>query len=138
MRAVLLVSTLMIVPFAAVMPARAQDGMERPASKHSPSAEAKNKASTKKKTETQEHVDVLGKRSLIPSEQTGSLTVQATTVATRLPLTLRETPQSVTVLTRRFLNDFTLQNVNDALGHAPGYNRAACGNGPHLYLRPWV
>lgn len=120
MRAVLLVSTLMIVPFAAVMPARAQDGMERPASKHSPSAEAKNKASTKKKTEAQEHVDVLGKRSLIPSEQTGSLTVQATTVATRLPLTLRETPQSVTVLTRRFLNDFTLQNVNDALGHATG------------------
>lgn len=67
-----------------------------------------------------ERITVRGERRIKPSEGTGSMTVQASAVAARLPLTLRETPQSITVLTRRFLDDFTLQNVNDALANATG------------------
>lgn len=49
------------------------------------------------------------------TEGTGSYTTGATTTATRLPLTLRETPQSVTVVTRQKMDDFALTDINDVL-----------------------
>jgi outer membrane receptor for ferric coprogen and ferric-rhodotorulic acid len=39
------------------------------------------------------------------TEGTGSYTTGATTTATKLPLTMRETPQSVTVVTRQLMDD---------------------------------
>lgn len=40
--------------------------------------------------------------------------------ATGLPLTLRETPQSVTVMTRQRMDDFNLQTLSDVLTQTPG------------------
>src|SRR5688572_27058625 len=39
-----------------------------------------------------------------------------------LDLSLRETPQSVTVVSRRQMDDFRLTNVNDLLDLVPGVN----------------
>lgn len=46
----------------------------------------------------------------------------ATTSATGLPLTIKETPQSVTVFTRDRIEDFGLTNINDLLDQVPGIN----------------
>ncbi|MDD3798461.1 MAG: TonB-dependent siderophore receptor [Novosphingobium sp.] len=47
---------------------------------------------------------------------------QDTASATGLPLTLRETPQSVTVVERDRIEDFALTNVNDLLDQVVGIN----------------
>jgi outer membrane receptor for ferric coprogen and ferric-rhodotorulic acid len=49
------------------------------------------------------------------TENTGSYTTGATTTTTKLPLTLRETPQSITVITRQQMDDFGLNTVNEVL-----------------------
>lgn len=43
-----------------------------------------------------------------------------TNTATKLPLSLRETPQSVTVFTRQHIEDFNLINIQDVLDQTPG------------------
>jgi outer membrane receptor for ferric coprogen and ferric-rhodotorulic acid len=57
----------------------------------------------------------------------GDIVVSATikresAAATGLPLTLRETPQSVTVIDRDRIEDFALTNVNDLLSQVVGIN----------------
>jgi outer membrane receptor for ferric coprogen and ferric-rhodotorulic acid len=47
---------------------------------------------------------------------------QAITSATGLSLTLRETPQSISVIHRERIDDFALTNVNDLLAQAVGIN----------------
>lgn len=42
------------------------------------------------------------------------------TTSTRLPLTLKETPQSVTVVDRQRIEDFNLNTVTDVLAQTPG------------------
>jgi len=42
------------------------------------------------------------------------------TTATRLPLTIRETPQSVTVVDRQRIEDFNLNTVTEVLAQTPG------------------
>lgn len=55
------------------------------------------------------------------SEGTGSYTQAGPTgAATGLNLTLRETPQSVTVMTRQRMDDFRLETLTDVLQQAPG------------------
>lgn len=54
------------------------------------------------------------------TENTGSYTTGATATATKLPLSLRETPQSVTVITRQFMDDQKLNTLNEALLLTPG------------------
>lgn len=49
-------------------------------------------------------------------------TVPATSGATRLSLSLRETPQSVSVITRAQMDDFGMNNVNDVLSRTTGIN----------------
>ncbi len=56
----------------------------------------------------------------LPSEKTKSYTVQSTTSATRLNTSIRETPQSISVITRELLDDFRILTVNDALSYATG------------------
>ncbi|MGZ7457994.1 TonB-dependent siderophore receptor [Pseudomonas sp. Ma2-10] len=56
----------------------------------------------------------------LTTEDTGSYTTGASTTATKLPLTLRETPQSVTVVTRQQMDDRGVQSVGDALRNTPG------------------
>ncbi|MDR1934699.1 MAG: TonB-dependent receptor plug domain-containing protein [Candidatus Accumulibacter sp.] len=49
------------------------------------------------------------------TEYTGGYTPQATTLATKLPLSLRETPQSVTVVTRQQMDDFGLNTLDEVM-----------------------
>jgi outer-membrane receptor for ferric coprogen and ferric-rhodotorulic acid len=54
------------------------------------------------------------------SEKTKSYTINSSSSAIRLDTSLRETPQSISVITRELLNDFRLTSVNDALSYATG------------------
>lgn len=54
------------------------------------------------------------------TEDTHSYTTGSTSSATGLPLSLRETPQSVTVITRQQMDDRGVQSVGDALRNTPG------------------
>lgn len=65
-------------------------------------------------------VEVLGSREPGPSEGTDSYTVGLSTTATKLPMTLRETPQSVSVMTRQRLSDQGLNTLEDAIANTPG------------------
>jgi len=65
-------------------------------------------------------VEVLGSREPAPSEGTDSYTVGLSTTATKLPMTLRETPQSVSVMTRQRLSDQGLNTLEDAIANTPG------------------
>jgi outer membrane receptor for ferric coprogen and ferric-rhodotorulic acid len=49
------------------------------------------------------------------TEFSGSYTTGATNTTMKLPLTLRETPQTVTVITRQQIDDFGLSNVDEVL-----------------------
>ncbi len=51
---------------------------------------------------------------------TGELEPQASRTATRLELTPRETPQSVSIVTRERMDDFGLDSVNDVLNATTG------------------
>jgi outer-membrane receptor for ferric coprogen and ferric-rhodotorulic acid len=55
-----------------------------------------------------------------PSEKSKSYTVKSTSTATRLNTSIRETPQSISVITRELLDDFRVFSVNDALSFATG------------------
>lgn len=54
------------------------------------------------------------------TEGTGSYTTGATSTATKLPLSLRETPQSVSVITRQLMDDQQLSTINQVLAFTPG------------------
>lgn len=56
------------------------------------------------------------------SESTGAYTARTTSTATRLNLSPRETPQSLSVVTRAVIDDFSLTSVNDMLATATGVN----------------
>lgn len=56
------------------------------------------------------------------SEGTDSYGVKTQRTATRLPLSQRETPQSVSVVTRAQIEDFQLNDVNALLATVPGVN----------------
>jgi outer membrane receptor for ferric coprogen and ferric-rhodotorulic acid len=54
------------------------------------------------------------------TENTGSYTTGAMQTATKLPLTLRETPQSVSVVTRKRMDDKGMTSISDVAQGAPG------------------
>ncbi|MCK9815269.1 TonB-dependent receptor [Pseudomonas chlororaphis] len=54
------------------------------------------------------------------TEGTGSYTTGASNTATKLPLSLRQTPQSVSVVTRQLMDDQNLSSINDVLAFTPG------------------
>lgn len=56
------------------------------------------------------------------TEGTGAYTVRSASTATRLDLSPRETPQSLSVVTRAVMDDFSLTSVNDMLATATGVN----------------
>ena len=56
----------------------------------------------------------------LTTEGTGSYTTGATTTATKLPLTIRETPQSVSVITRQVMDDHDARDIGDVLRNTPG------------------
>lgn len=54
------------------------------------------------------------------TEGTGAYTTGGSTTATKLPLTLRETPQSVSVITRQAIDDHGSQDIGEVLRNTPG------------------
>lgn len=58
----------------------------------------------------------------VASEQTGSYTVKKSSSATRMTMSLKETPQAVSVVTRAKIDDFKLNSVNDLLDTVTGIN----------------
>lgn len=56
------------------------------------------------------------------TEGTGSYRSPVTTTALRMPLTLRETPQSVTVITRQRIEDQNITEIAQALAQTVGIN----------------
>ncbi len=59
------------------------------------------------------------------TEDSGSYTPGTIATATRLTLTPRQTPQSITVITRQHIDDFGLDNVDDVMRHTPGITVSA-------------
>ena len=59
------------------------------------------------------------------TEDSGSYTTGATASSTKLPLSIRETPQTVTVITRQLMNDQAAQSIGDVLRNAPGISTQA-------------
>ncbi|WP_449433639.1 TonB-dependent siderophore receptor [Pseudomonas putida] len=54
------------------------------------------------------------------TEDSGSYTTGAMSTATKLPLSLRETPQAVTVITRQRMDDQAMTSINDVVKATPG------------------
>ena len=54
------------------------------------------------------------------SEATGGYSVEAATVGTKTPASVRDIPQSVTVLTREYLDDRQFVNLDDMAKYTPG------------------
>lgn len=54
------------------------------------------------------------------TEGSGSYTPGTIATATRMVLTPRETPQSITVITRQHMDDFALTSIDDVMRHTPG------------------
>ncbi|MDG9929101.1 MULTISPECIES: TonB-dependent siderophore receptor [unclassified Pseudomonas] len=70
------------------------------------------------------------------TEGSGSYTTGETSVGTKLPASLRETPQSVTVVTRQRMDDQNLQKLEDIATYTPGLTlRKTGGERPEFYSR---
>jgi len=54
------------------------------------------------------------------TEGSGSYTAGSIATATRLVLTPRETPQSISVITRQKMDDFNLTSIDQVMEHTPG------------------
>ena len=59
-------------------------------------------------------------QSELSSEQSKAYIIQNSSTASKLNIPLKETPQTVNVITRQQLDDFALDNTRDVLRHAPG------------------
>ena len=59
------------------------------------------------------------------TEDTGSYTPGTIATSTRQVLTPKQTPQSVSVVTRQHMDDFGLNNVDDVMRHTPGITVSA-------------
>jgi outer membrane receptor for ferric coprogen and ferric-rhodotorulic acid len=64
------------------------------------------------------------------TEDSGSYTTPQMSTATKLPLSIRETPQSVTIITRQRMDDQNLVTISDAVRNTPGLS-----TGPGIPLR---
>ena len=59
------------------------------------------------------------------TEGSGSYTPGSIATATRMVLTPRETPQSISVVTRQAMDDFGLTSIDDVMRHTPGITVSA-------------
>lgn len=67
------------------------------------------------------------------TEGTGSYTTGITRTGTKLPLSLRETPQSATVITRQRLDDQKMADLNDVVQNTPGLTLRRTGPNRSTY-----
>jgi outer-membrane receptor for ferric coprogen and ferric-rhodotorulic acid len=110
------------VILTAVMATLSQLALAEDAKPETPSNTTQNANSNASPADTLPEVNVTstGEQPQIPTEKTKSYTVKSTGTATRLDTSLRETPQSISVITRQQLDDFRILSVNDALSYATG------------------
>lgn len=70
------------------------------------------------------------------TEGSGSYTTGSMSTATKLATSMRETPQSVTVITRQRMDDQNMQSLEDISTHTPGLTmRKTGGERPEFYSR---
>jgi outer membrane receptor for ferric coprogen and ferric-rhodotorulic acid len=69
------------------------------------------------------------------TEFSGSYTTGATNTTMKLPLTLRETPQTITVITRQQIDDFGLGSVDEVLQNTSSVSVFKGGLGSAYYSR---
>ena len=82
---------------------------------------AAEKNNTPSKEDTLPEVKVTSKAyAEVASEQTKSYAIKKSASATRLDTSIKEIPQSISVITRQQLDDFGIKTVNDALDMATG------------------
>ncbi len=67
------------------------------------------------------------------TENTGSYTTHAMGTATKMPLSIRETPQAVTVITRQRLDDLAVTNIVDVVRYTPGLFLSVEGSGRNAF-----
>lgn len=81
-------------------------------------------------------LSISGKAPGSTTEGSGSYTTESSSSSTRLNLSLKETPQSITVLTRQRLEDQKLDNLTDALDATAGITviRESLGADSTAYL----
>jgi outer membrane receptor for ferric coprogen and ferric-rhodotorulic acid len=65
------------------------------------------------------------------TENSGSYTTPQMSTATRLPLSIRETPQSVTVITRQRIEDQNMVTISDAMQNMPGVSVSTSSGTEH-------
>ena len=65
-------------------------------------------------------VTAYGKADLSTTEGTGSYTTQNMSTATGLNLSIRETPQSISVVSNQIIKDLNLKDVDAAMAYTPG------------------
>jgi len=70
---------------------------------------------------------VIGMTAATTTEGTGSYTTGPMQTATKLPLSIRETPQSVTVMTRQRMDDQNMKTLEDVLKSTPGISMTKDG-----------
>lgn len=68
------------------------------------------------------------------TEGTQSYTTGSMSTSTKLPLSIRETPQSVSVMTRQRIEDQGLSDLNDVVKFAPGVTLSKIGTDRKSYL----
>ncbi|RMQ45519.1 Outer membrane ferripyoverdine receptor [Pseudomonas cichorii] len=68
------------------------------------------------------------------TEGTTSYTTGSMSTATKLPLSIRETPQSVSVITRQRMDDKGMSDVNDVVKYAPGVTLRKFGQDRQQFL----
>lgn len=81
-----------------------------------------NAAAEQEDIKTLQAVEVSASGLEATTEQTGSYTTGVMSTATKMDLSPRETPQSVSVVTRTQMDDFALYSVNDVLINVTGIN----------------
>jgi outer membrane receptor for ferric coprogen and ferric-rhodotorulic acid len=67
------------------------------------------------------------------TEDSDSYTTPVMSTATKLPLSIRETPQSVTVITRQRMDDQNMLMVSDAIQSTPGLSVNTWGPGRDIF-----
>lgn len=68
------------------------------------------------------------------TEGSGSYTTGAMSTAVGLPLSIRETPQSVSVMTRQRMDDQGIKDLNDVVKYAPGITLRKFGGDRQQFL----
>jgi outer membrane receptor for ferric coprogen and ferric-rhodotorulic acid len=71
---------------------------------------------------------------LATTEGSGSYTTGSMSTATKLPLSIRQTPQSVSVITRQRIDDQGMNDLNDVVKYAPGITLRKFGSDRQQFL----